>query len=66
MFIAEFLLCVAMKCNPIEGTPLMVFVDKEKCLTFAHEAAGAVVLQLNDKNYSVAYRCVKTKESQYI
>jgi hypothetical protein len=55
-----------MKCNPIEGTPLMVFENKEKCLTFAHEAATAVVLQLNDKNYSVAYRCVKTKESQYI
>lgn len=66
MFVAEFLLCVAMKCNPIEGAPLILFENKEECLTFAHRAAAAVVLQLNDKNYSVAYRCVKNKESQYI
>jgi len=65
MFIAEFLLCVAIKCSQIEGVPFILFDSKDKCLTFAHEAARAVVLQLDDKDYSVAYRCVMVKESQH-
>jgi len=43
----------------------MLFENKDKCLTFAHEAARAIVLQLDDKDYSVAYRCVMVKESQH-
>jgi len=65
MFIAEFLLCVAIKCSPIEGTPFMLFENKDRCLTFAHEAARAIVLQINDKEYSVAYRCVVVKGSRH-
>jgi len=65
MFIAEFLLCVAIKCSPIEGAPFILFESKDKCLTFAHEAARVMVLQLDDKDYSVAYRCVMVKESQH-
>jgi len=43
----------------------MLFESKDRCLTFAHEAARAIVLQINDKDYSVAYRCVMVKESQH-
>jgi nitroimidazol reductase NimA-like FMN-containing flavoprotein (pyridoxamine 5'-phosphate oxidase superfamily) len=43
----------------------MLFESKDRCLTFAHEAARAIVLQINDKEYSVAYRCVMVKGSQH-
>ena len=61
MFIAEFVLCIALDCKVLREEYQTEFREETKCLRHAKAVAVALQEEYNHLPTKVAFRCINTK-----
>lgn len=62
MFIAEFILCIALDCKVLREEYQTEFKEEMKCLKHAKAVAVSIQEEYNHLPTKVAFRCITTNK----